>query len=97
MKINQLTTHFEFVFLEELEEKGFAFKLSSLSPYIYMSEDMRDLLSEDFDTTFDELVLMDYSSSDIEEIELDVLKLLRKKEELYYGQTSNQQKTIADL
>jgi len=30
MKINQLTTHFEFVFLEELEEKGFAFKLSSL-------------------------------------------------------------------
>lgn len=97
MTVNELTTNFEFVFLEELQENGFAFKLSSLSPYIYMSEKMREQLQDNFDTTFDELVLMDYSSSDVEEIELEVLKLLRKKEELYYGESSNQQKTIADL
>jgi hypothetical protein len=97
MTIHELANNFEFVFLEELEEKGFAFRLSVLSPYVYMSEKMRDQLSEDFDTTFDELVLMDYSSSELDEIELDVLKLLRKKEELYYGEPNNQQKTIADL
>lgn len=97
MTVNQLATQFEFVFLEEIQETGFAFKLSSLSPYIYMSEKMRVELSLDFDTTFDELVLMDYSANEIEEIELDVLKILRKKEELYYGEPSNQHKTIADL
>jgi hypothetical protein len=97
MNISQLHPSFEFVFLEEIEEIGFVFILTKNSPYIYLSELMRPLLLEDFDQVMEELVLMDYSESELSEIEIPALKVLRQKEQMHYGMIEEGVKTIADL
>lgn len=97
MNISQLHPSFEFVFLEEIAEIGFAFILTKNSPYIYLSEQMRSMLLEDFDKVMEELVLMDYSESELSEIEIPALKLLRQKEQVHYGLMEEGVKTIADL
>jgi len=97
MNITELHPSFEFVFLEEIEEVGFAFTLTKNSPYVYLSEIMRPLLLEDFDKALDEMVLIDYSESQLHEIEIPALKLLREKEEMHYGYMEEGVKTVADL
>jgi hypothetical protein len=96
MTIKELPSTFEFVFLEEIKDAGFAFRLTHGSPYVYLSEKMRDHFVEDFNLALDEMVLMDYCDSSIDEIELDVLKTLRLKEKQHYGLPEEKSKTIAD-
>jgi hypothetical protein len=97
MTIHELPLHFEFVFLEEIYNDGFAFHLNAQSPYIYLSEEIRPAFIETFDATIDELVFMDYTDSTNDEIESKVLRILKEKEDLHYGAAALQQKTIADL
>lgn len=97
MTINELPAQFEFVFLDEIKEDGFAFQLNTHSPYIYLSERMREAFSTNFDASMDELIFMDLTDSTIEEIESEVLQILKEKEDLHYGSQALQQKTIADL
>lgn len=97
MTIHELPPHFEFVFLEEIQNEGFAFHLNAQSPYIYLSEEIRTAFADTFDVSIEELVFMDYTDSSVDEINSSVLRILKEKEDLHYGTTALQQKTIADL
>jgi len=80
MRINELPDNFAFSFDTNLNGAGYVFWLNDFSPTCYLANDLKELLSSDFDETIELLRFANLSDTPIRDIQLPVLQRLKYKE-----------------